>query len=128
MKKVKLKETRVFGISCERDSHPMDDKTFMDIAEEEGNVWSMKGFQDKFNCRGEHINTNGLDWERFSYLQIRFIDVEIRNFDQSTLNTIANFIIDNPDPKDEIIWLLKNVYQIIKYHTIEYYLKNLTIL
>ena len=88
MKKVKLKETRVFGISCERDSHPMDDKTFMDIAEEEGNVWSLHGFQNFLNCEGSQEIQSSATRERFfSYLHFRFITMEIK-FESKTKELI----------------------------------------
>ena len=47
-------ETRVYAIPCDDifegdSSEEISDEKFMDIAEENGTVWSLKGFQDCFN-------------------------------------------------------------------------------
>ena len=71
-------ETRVYAIGERDDVHQMDDNTFMDIAEEEGNVWSLQGFQNFLNCEGSQENQSSATRERFfSYLHFRFIDVEV---------------------------------------------------
>lgn len=66
-----MKETRVYVIDTneieEMNLNEISDEQFMDIAEEQGNVYTLKGFETAFNR--ENVYT-GLDF-------IRFIEVEV---------------------------------------------------
>ena len=73
------KETRVFGVNSSMDVLNMTNKIFMDEAESEGYVWSVKGFQDKFNCLGVYHNTSTDELDVFQNLTIRFIEVQMPN-------------------------------------------------
>jgi hypothetical protein len=48
MENVKEKEIRVYGILYQSGVH-FDDEQFMQQAEEDGLVWSLKGFEQAFN-------------------------------------------------------------------------------
>lgn len=52
-------ETKVYMIQVEEDmgSDNYTDEEFMDIAEEQGTVYSLKGFQDAFNY-SDNINSS----------------------------------------------------------------------
>lgn len=72
------KEVRVYLISTEivEEKYPeldsinnISDEEFMDMAEEEGTVYSLKGFQEQWNHYGYEMATP-------DYSYIRFIEVE----------------------------------------------------
>lgn len=60
------KETRVYGVN--HDELPSDydanrilaNDDFIVVAEEQGNVWSLKGFEEQFNNDGDEVNQNNL--------------------------------------------------------------------
>lgn len=55
-------ETRVYGIELneigETNIRKLSNEEFMELAESQGNVWSLKGFEKNFN--EETINQNNL--------------------------------------------------------------------
>jgi len=60
------KETRVYGVN--HNELPDDfnankllaNDDFIEVAEEQGNVWSLKGFEEQFNNDGDEVNQNNL--------------------------------------------------------------------
>ena len=73
-----MTKTRVYAIEERGDVHELIDEHFIQIAEQQGNVFSLKGFQDFLNCEGPQRNQSSVTRERFfSYLHFRFIDVEV---------------------------------------------------
>lgn len=53
-------ETRVYGINIEKvdetNIKKLSDEEFMEMAESQGNVWSLKGFEADFN--EDYLNQN----------------------------------------------------------------------
>ena len=71
-----MKETRVYAIPNGTLHHSeYSDEEFIAIAERNGDVYSIKGFQDKFNCDGNYLETSSKELNRFMDLQIRFIEI-----------------------------------------------------
>ena len=73
-------KTRVYAIdeklydeAGDGDIHDFSDDSFMDVAEQQGNVWSLCGFQNLLNCEGE----GHLDFHKLKSHYFRFIDVFI---------------------------------------------------
>ena len=75
-------ETRVYAIEeswfdlhkdNQKDVHDISDEEFMDVAEGEGNVWSLLGFQNLLNCEGQ----GHLDFHKLKTHYFKFIDVEV---------------------------------------------------
>lgn len=76
-------KTRVYAIdeslfntlneNINEDIHDISNDEFMDIAEEQGNVWSLSGFQNVLNTEG----SGHLDFHKLKTHYFRFIDVEV---------------------------------------------------
>ena len=54
-------ETRVYAALETDDVHEISNEDFMDEAEEQGNVWTLLGFQNLLNCEGQgHLDFHKL--------------------------------------------------------------------